>query len=145
MGSVSTERRAHHAPHVTNPHGPTNILSSLPSVTRFRDQELDFEVQLWFSYGAMYIKGTPDRGLAKIEGPSDFETRVREYYRPEMKAMGYERHPDLILFATGIWDVSSLWYDNYHASFTNRTLKNEMPFSWQELVFQRKRLLEMKR
>lgn len=120
---------------------PHCAVASKPSTT----QDIDFEIQMWFNYGATYLPGRPDSKRVELKGPTDFETRIRDYYRPKMKELRQDRAPDLIIYASGTWDLTTLMFDYYHEALEKGVDVQQQAMSWQELAFHRRRLLEMRR
>jgi len=107
------------------------LVSSIP-------QDLDFDLQLYFTYGATFEPTT--------SGPiEDFERRVGQYFRKSSTRLGLNPNPDFILWASGTWDVihsrNKLFQDNKAGKVKTEV---EQGMSWDELVWHRRRLLEMK-
>lgn len=97
-------------------------------------QNINLQLQLWFTYGAL-----PSHTSTKGE-PRNFEDRVRDYWLPEAQKRNMTTEPDMIIWASGTWDVLGL-----RMRYAQRADWVEQAISWQELAWHRRRMREMMR
>lgn len=132
-----------------------------------RFEDLDFEIQLWFTYGAIFPAPTNASSLPPGKESKHFETQITELWPKKIAKLNrqiqqrlddgagepgltgstalYKTAPSLVIFSGSIWDILEYRAGLRRSAKSSKRPWEETPLTWEQLRWHRMRLLEMRR